>query len=404
MQRSILQILDEKHGMTSTKTLKTAMHNDICDQSFYRSLNSLEKRGLIWWHREHGGPQSSSGLVCLKHGSVLLIDADSTIPNIALMKLSAYHKTRGDTVDLHRGLKMPSKIDYDIVYISCIYTHHARAARRLAKLLSTSCEVHLGGSGVDLKTTLPDEIEHLMPDYVLYPECNYSIGYTMRGCIRSCDFCQVRGKEGYAHPVADIYEFWDRRHKKLVLLDNNILALPDWFKKIAGQIKKENLRVDWNQGLDLRLVNEENAKILAGLHFSPYMRFAWDDIKSEPMIRRGIEILKAAGIKQAMFYVLCDFNSTFEEDLYRINTLKDLGMKAFVMLYNKELLKDKRYNSLMNFSNARMHFYTQTFEEYCTGREDGTYKLKAQERKQRLEIKKNPPPVLHGIDISSIEF
>ena len=336
---------------------------------------------------------------------MLLVDFDSLIPNLAIMKISAWHKAKGDTVTLQRGPKIADGFgNYDIAYISCVFTKNSRAARRLAKRLSTSMEVHIGGSGVDLKTTLPADIEHLMPDYNLYPECNYSIGFVSRGCLRSCQFCLVPAKEGKIRPVADIYEFWDRRHKKLILLDNNLLALPDHFERIANMIIKEGLKCDINQGLDIRLLKMNNAKIIKKLNLKPYPRFAWDDIKSEPQIRRGIEILKAAGIKQAMFYVLCGFNSTFEEDLYRINTLKDLGMKAFVMLYNKELLKDKRYNSLMNFTNARMHFFTQTFEEYCTGREDGTYKLKAQERKQRLEIKKNPPPVLHGCEISSIEL
>ena len=404
LQHLILKILDEKHGMTSTRTLKTAMGSTISNQSFYRSIQSLEKRGEIKFYR--GG--RAGGLVCRKHGNVLLIDVDSKIPNLALMKLSAYHKAQGDAVDLLKGLKIADRFEkYDLVYISCVFTKNARAARRLAKRLSTSMEVHIGGSGFDLVTTLPDEIEHLMPDYELY-ECDYSIGFTMRGCTRSCSFCIVREKEGYAHPVGDIYNFYNPKFKskKIVLLDNNILALPHHFVKIANQIKKENLCVDWNQGLDLKLVTPENAKILASLRFSPYMRFAWDNIKSEPQIRRGIQILKENGALKypAVFYVLCGYDSTFEEDLYRVNTLRDLGQKAFLMVYDRKLLHEPRYLHLSNWTNVRVHYWTRAFDEYCKNKENGVQKQKAAERKQRLETKNNPPPILHGMDIRSIKL
>ncbi len=410
LQHSILAILDAKHGMASTTTLKTAMDRPISDQSFYRSIHSLEKRGEIRFYR--GG--HTGGLVCRTHGNVLLIDSDAppeptpAFPNLALMKLSAYHKACGDYVTLLRGLKIADGFEkkFDIAYISCVFTKNARAARRLAKRLSTSMEVHLGGSGVDLKTTLPAEIENTFPDYELYPECDYSIGMTMRGCTRSCPFCIIKDKEGTSRPTGDIYAFYNPnfKSKKIVLLDNNILGLPAHFAKIASQIKKEGLRVDWNQGLDLRLVTPENAKILAGLHFSPYMRFAWDDIKSEPQIRRGIQILKENGALKnpAVFYVLSGFNSTFEEDLYRVKTLRDLGQKAFLMLYDKKLLEEPRYRHLSNWTNARVHFFTRTFEEFVTNRENGVEKQKAAERKQRLEAKKNPPPILHGCEISLI--
>jgi hypothetical protein len=319
-----LKILDEKKGMASTRTLKTAIGSTISNQSFYRSIQSLEKRGEIKFYR--GG--LAGGLVCRKHGNVLLIDVDSKIPNLALMKLSAHHKTQGDTVDLQKGLKIADRFEkYDLVYISCVFTKNARAARRLAKRLSTSMEVHIGGSGVDLKTTLPDEIESMMQDYSIYhstyPETTYtSYGFTQRGCIRNCDFCCVPRKEGKAHAVGDIYDFWDKAagHTKLIIFDNNILSLPDHFANIASQIKKHNLKVDFNQSLDIRLITPENAKILAGLKFSPYMRFSWDSVKTESAVLRGIKILKENGALKypAVWDVLCGYDSTFEEDLYRV--------------------------------------------------------------------------------------
>jgi len=399
LQKSILEVLNEKKGMASTKALKKAIGR-VSDQSFYRSLNSLQKRNLIAWYKEHGGPHSQGGLVSLKRVNVLLVDVDSVIPNLALMKLSAFHKAQGDNVDLSRGPKVPSKIEYDIVYISCIFSRNGRAARRLAKRFPNA-KVHLGGSGVDLKTTLPDEIEHLMPDYELYPECDYSMGYTMRGCIRNCEFCIVPKKDGKAHHVSDIYEFWDRRHKKIVLLDDNILALPQHFKKIAKQIIKEGLRVDFQSGFDVRLLNDDNAKIIKSLRIHE-PTFAWDELDMENAVLRGIEILKRNGINRAIWYVLVGFNTTFEDALYRVNRLRELGQRVYVMLYNKEELEDRRYSHLRDWANARMSFASCTFDEYVRTRENGVQKQMAAARKERKKREKQLHPILQGVGIKSM--
>jgi hypothetical protein len=399
MQNSILEVLEQKKGMASTKALKNAVGR-VSDQSFYRSLNSLQRRNLINWYKEHGGPHSQGGLVSLKRVNILLVDVDSVIPNLALMKLSAFHKKQGDNVDLHRGLKVPIKIEYDAVYISCIFKENARKARRLAKRFPNA-KVHLGGSGVDLKGTLPDEIEQLMPDYDLYPECDASYGYTSRGCPRNCEFCIVPKKDGKAHPVSDIYEFWDRRHKKIVLLDDNILALPQHFKKIAKQIIKEGLRVDFQQGLDIRLLDDEKAALLKQMHvYEP--RFAWDDIGHERAVLRGIELLKKHGINRSNFYVLAGFESGFEDALYRVNKLRELGQMVYVMSYNKEKLEmDKRYSYLRNWANTRAVFASCTFEEYCKGMENDGQKQIASARKERKEREKRLHPILQGVGIKS---
>jgi len=399
LQRSILGVLDEKKGMASTKALKNAIVR-VSDQSFYRSLNSLQRRNLINWYKEHGGPHSQGGLICLKRVNVLLVDVDSVIPNIALMKLSVFHKERGDNVDFQRGLKVPSK-EYDVVCISCIFKENARRARRLAKRFPNA-KVHLGGSGVDLKATLPDEIEHLMPDYDLYPECDASYGYTSRGCPRNCEFCIVPKKDGKAHPVADIYEFWDRRHKKIVLLDDNIFALPDHFKKIAKQIIKEGLRVDFQSGLDVRLLDDEKATLLKAMHVSE-PTFAFDDTSHERAVLRGIELLKEHGINRSNFYVLAGFESDFEDALYRVNRLRDLGQRVYVMPYNGDELfeKDERYRHLRGWANGRMRFASCTFDEYVRTKENGGQKQMAAARKERKQREKRLHPILQGVGVKS---
>jgi hypothetical protein len=294
---------------------------------------------------------------------VLLVQLDGTIPNLALMKLATHHKNLGDNVSVVKNPKDVGGsylIQPDLVYISCIFDKNADFARRYTKKFTTA-EVHLGGSGVDLKTTLPDAIEHLMPDYDLF-ECNESYGFTTRGCIRSCDFCIVNEKEGRIRAVADIYEFWNPKHKHIVLLDNNPMALPTHFEKIAGQIQKENLSVNFH-GLDIRIINDENAEILSRLHAYPTRHFAWDSIKDEQAVLDGIEILKAHGMKQSMFYVLSGFNSTFEEDLYRLNRLKELGQRAYLMRY-ETVRGISEYNDLAAWANQPMFFVKVPFEEF----------------------------------------
>ena len=294
---------------------------------------------------------------------ILLIQVDGKVPNLALMKLSRYHKMLGDNVNLIRGFKIPTLLQFvpDKVYISCIFEENYNVAMQLVKQFPNS-DVYIGGTGVDLTLCLSDEVEHLMPDYDLF-ECDYSIGFTSRGCIRTCPFCVVPKKEGYIKAVADICEFLDPRHKHIVLLDNNILALPEHFKHIAKQIKDKKLTVDFNQGLDIRLVNDENADILSNLRIKPSLRFSWDNIAIESKVRKGINILQNVGIKQSFWYVLVGYDSTFDEDLYRLNILKELGQRAYVMRYSS-VRGIREYNDLAAWSNQPWIFSKYSFEEF----------------------------------------
>lgn len=295
---------------------------------------------------------------------ILLIQADGKLPNLALMKLATHHKN--DEVVLIRGIKIASRLfTPDIVYISCIFSENREAAIKLSKQFPHS-NVHIGGSGVDISSHLPPEIERLMPDYDLFG-CNYSMGFTSRGCVRACPFCVVPEKEGHIKAVADIYEFWDPRHKHIVLCDNNILALPEHFRYIADQISDENLTVDFNQGLDIRLLTSENVDILASLRIKPNLRFSWDNTKSESAVLRGVQLLRDAGIKRSQFFVLSGFDSTFEDDLYRLNRLKQEGQRAYLMRYNT--VRGKReYNDLAAWANQPAFFSKMTFQEFQTAR------------------------------------
>lgn len=257
---------------------------------------------------------------------VLLMDLDISSrrkpsPNLALMKLSAYHKAKGDEVYLNFPLEHS-----DTTYASCIFTWNAK------RRASVPDGAIAGGSGIDLKTELPPEVEHIKPDYSLYPGINYSMGFTSRGCIRKCPWCIVPEKEGNIKPTATIYEFWDRQHRKIVLLDNNLLAAPNWRQTMENLIT-EGLTVDFNQGLDIRLVNEDTMGYLKRVKVKQF-RFAFDNIAYESAVRRGTKLFFDAGIhsRKLSFYVLTGFDND-NTIVDRVKILQSLNVDIFPMAY-----------------------------------------------------------------------
>ena len=159
-----------------------------------------------------------------------IVDVDSKIPNLALMKLSAWHKARGDNVKLHDPLfDQPDRI-----YASKIFDFTPDYAYYPA-----DCEICKGGTAYSLTEALPPEVESIYPDYSLF-NCDYAMGFTTRGCIRKCKFCLVPRKEGKIRAVADIYDFWQGQ-QNMNLLDNNLTGLPEQFERICKQLIKDSL-------------------------------------------------------------------------------------------------------------------------------------------------------------------
>ena len=258
---------------------------------------------------------------------ILLMDLDvirrrRPFPNLALMKLSAYHKARGDEVFLNFPLCQP-----DITYASCVFSWNAKRRANI------SDRAIVGGSGIDLKANLPPEVEHIMPDYSLYPSINFSLGFTSRGCIRKCPWCIVPNKEGQIKPWARIYEFWNPQHRKIVLLDNNLLATSNW-RLTMDDLIAEGLEVDFNQGLDIRLVNQDNVGYLKRVR-AKKIRFAFDDIAYEKAVRSGIKLLLNNGIspRKLSFYVLVGFNKDTAEAIERMRILNSYNVDVFPMIY-----------------------------------------------------------------------
>jgi hypothetical protein len=263
---------------------------------------------------------------------VRLIQVDGKWPNLALMKLSAFHKREGDEVSF--DCPDPNK-----VYVSCIFKRNAPKARGLWTLFPHA-DVEFGGAGFG-NSVLPDFIEHLMPDYALYGR-RVSMGFTSRGCIRACPWCDVWIREGYIRDHAPVQEFL--KHRNVILLDNNFLASPRCLDNLEYLIQ-HRCRVCFTQGLDIRLISEPIARLLVRTRYADYqfkrkcLYFAWDDpaLISAKEVMSGVEILKRSGIKpyRLMCYMLTCYNTSLREDIARFNLLLQLGVDPFVMRYNQ---------------------------------------------------------------------
>jgi len=288
-----------------------------------------------------------------------LFDIDSKYHNLALMKISAYHKRKGDEVEFYNSLW---GYTYNIIYCSKIFRKSHKNDGYIRKRMVC------GGSGFEYLTLLPKYIEHIKPDYELY-DLKYSLGFTTRGCIRKCKFCIVPEKEGKIREHAEVEEFLNPKSNIVVLLDNNFLALPSHIKKLQKYIDK-GWRMDFNQGLDARLVNKENAKLLARIKHKETIRFAWDNVKDETEIIKGLDLIIKAGIRprNITVYTLIGFDTTFKEDLYRIQRLREIKdeqgpVKAYAMNYNNEL-KSRKYKDFMRWVNNPWIFKSCDWEEY----------------------------------------
>jgi len=275
-----------------------------------------------------------------------LYNLEPKYTNIALEKIRMYCEQQGEKV--MNFLPMENGL-YDKVYCSSIFTWTLKNY--------VTDDMICGGSGFDLETKLPPEIEYMKP--------KINVGFTTRGCIRKCPFCIVPVKEGNIRVVSDIYDFWDGHSKKIIILDNNILALPKHFFHIASQIQKENLFIDFNQGLDHRLLNNEIVNKLKSLRYKEY-RFAFDDISQESSVKKAIDILHNHEINWSMRYVLVGFNTAYDEDLSRLLMLKSHDQRVFVQRYNG--ITNPFYTELAGWANQHQLFHKYTFEEFLKRR------------------------------------
>lgn len=302
-----------------------------------------------------------------------LIDVDGhNFPNIPLMKISAYHKAQGDSVEWYDPMFSGH---VDKVYMSKVFSFtddymYPIDADEIIKGGSGYCISLVDGKEVFDKSkdiNLPYEIEHMYPDYSLYGITDTAYGFLTRGCPRGCDFCHVEAKEGRrTYKVADLSEFWQGQ-KNIVLCDPNILACKQW-KELLQQLIDSKAWVDINQGLDIRLMTVEKAEMLKRIKLKN-IHFAWDRYQDKEKILPKFKMFKEItqiDYRKLGVFVLCAFDTTLEQDLERIYTLRDLGFNPYVMIYNKERFpRGHVYRLLQRWVNNRIIFNkVKTFDQY----------------------------------------
>ena len=307
-----------------------------------------------------------------------LVDVDGkNFPNLALMKISAWHKSQGDIVEWYEPMFGGH---YDKVYLSKVFSFTPDYpwvidADEIVRGGFGYCISLVNGKELFDKTKdipLPYEVEHIYPDYSLYPEYtkDTAYGFLTRGCPRGCDFCIVGKKEGRCSvKVADLSEFWNGQ-KKIVLCDPNILACKDW-KDLLQQVIDSGAEVDFNQGLDIRLMTKEKAEMIAKMKIKE-IHFAWDRYEDKDKVLPKLKLfadiaspkIHKKQVHNAIVYTIVNFSTTLEQDLERIYTLRELGYWPYVMIYDKEHCK-RVYKDLQRWVNNRFIFGAcKRFEDY----------------------------------------
>lgn len=311
-----------------------------------------------------------------------LIDVDGKLPNLALMKISNYYKSMGEHVEFVRP--DAGKYEYDKIYASSIFTKSKTECQKLLEYYEDRIEI--GGTGWNIEKSLPKEIESMNPDYdlytadMIYPNIkgimtkerkwekaqqivNAGIGFTSRGCIRKCPFCFVPKKEGEFRQDQEIKDIINPRSNVIILHDNNLTADPNCIEKLH-EIRDRNLIVDIDQGCDVRLMTPEIAQAMSEVHHLRSLHYAWDLMGFENQVLEGIKIMsKFIPTSRHMCFCLVGFNTSFEEDMYRVKKLTEFGVRPYIMRYN-ERRDDIRLNHFARWVNAFIYKAVPDFEDY----------------------------------------
>ena len=318
-----------------------------------------------------------------------LIDVDGhNFPNLPLMKMSAWHKAQGDTVEWYDALLHSMGEPFDRVYMSKVFG--AEYSQDYPYFVNAK-EIIKGGTGYYINIDddrevfdkenhkdLPYEVEHIYPDYSLYPEYtkDTAYGFLTRGCCNNCSFCIVSQKEGLcSHKVADLSEFWNGQ-KNIKLLDPNLLACKEHMD-LLQQLVDSKAKVDFTQGLDARFINEDNLALLKQINIS-MLHFAFDFMRFEKRITRGLALAKEhlkISDRKAIVYILTNYDTTIQEDLYRVQRVREIGFAPDIRIYRKETLpRPHILRDLQRWSNNRFLYRSCDFMDYVPRRDGKTIK------------------------------
>lgn len=282
-----------------------------------------------------------------------LLDVDGHhFPNLPLMKIAAYHKKKGDHVEWLNHLDK-----YDIVYQSKVFTFSPDS-----DISVQAPVVRKGGTGYNIGSRLPDDIERTQPDYSIYPMFKFSIQFFSRGCIRQCPFCIVREKEGMIRPVEPME--LNPTGERMEIFDNNFFANPEW-RSAVEWIERSGQRINLH-GVDVRIMDEEQAYWLNRMKIAGSIHIAWD-FPQDPILPKVKEMLKYIKPYKIICYVLIGFNSTIEQDYGRVIKLKELGIRPFVQPYrdfHNQRIPTQYERDFAQWVNKREIFSSCDFKDF----------------------------------------
>ena len=297
-----------------------------------------------------------------------LLAVDSNYPNLSLMKISSYHKGKGDIVEWYNPFDK-----YDIVYMSKIFSF----TPDYGQYMTNTTQICKGGTGYDIYSTLPEEIDIIKPDYSIYPSIGHktSYGFLTRGCPNKCKWCIVPKKEGDIKPYMDVEEIAIDGRNELILMDNNILASDHGIEQIEKIIKmnegrKKKIKVDFNQGLDARLVTDEIAKMLSRLKWIQQIRFGCDTPKQIEECEKACAMIDKHGYKGEYFFY-CILLDDFDESFSRVNHWKKKGSSRYLPhcqpfrdIGNKSQIIPQWQKDMARWTDRKHLFRSCEFEDF----------------------------------------
>lgn len=297
-----------------------------------------------------------------------LLAVDSNYPNLSLMKISSYHKGKGDIVEWYNPFDK-----YDIVYMSKIFSF----TPDYGQYMTNTTQICKGGTGYDIYSTLPEDIDLIKPDYSIYPSIGHktAYGFLTRGCPNKCKWCIVPKKEGVIKPYMDVEEIAIDGRNELILMDNNILASDHGIEQIEKIIKmnegrKKKIKVDFNQGLDARLVTDEIAKMLSRLKWIQQIRFGCDTPKQIEECEKACAMIDKHGYKGEYFFY-CILLDDFDESFSRVNHWKKKGSSRYLPhcqpfrdIGNKSQIIPQWQKDMARWTDRKHLFRSCEFEDF----------------------------------------